>query len=232
MIQVVLLVVVIALLLEARLPRAARHKSSPNQAGRSIVIDTNILIDGRIIGVVESGMLNSDSIVVSKRVLEELQLLADGKDSYKRKRAKYGLSVLSRLQESAGARIVVDERPFTQQSTDNALLALTKDLNASLLTADGNLAQVAHAQSIRVINLHTIAQIMRPNVRAGDQIRVKILQKGEEKGQGVGYLDDGTMTVVENASRMKSRTITAMVDRVIQTDSGRMIFATYKKHLS
>ena len=73
---------------------------------------------------------------------------------------------------------------------------------------------------------------MRPNVRAGDQIRVKILQKGEEKGQGVGYLDDGTMTVVENASRMKSRTITAMVDRVIQTDSGRMIFATYKKHLS
>jgi len=228
MIQIVLLVVVCNLLFNIK--KTLGEKNVHSSAHSSVVMDTSALIDGRVVDVVRAGFLPG-TIIVAKRVLDELQLLADGRNTHKRSRARYGLDVVSRLQEITGSNIVIDDFKvgITEITTDESLLKLAKLRGAMLCTTDFNLNKVARAEDVTVLNVNELAKALRPEFLPGELVHVKILQRGESKGQGVGYLDDGTMVVVDNSASMQHKTITASIDRMIQTDAGKMAFATYKK---
>ncbi len=227
MIQTALLIAIILLMLGDKLKNS--DKESKITDTQTVVMDTSALIDGRVVEVIKSGFL-SGNFIVTKRVLNELQLLADGKDSHKRERARYGLDVVAELQTMKSINVSIDD--FMVQDdipTDESLLLLAKKRRAMLFTTDFNLNKVASVEGVKVLNVNELAQSLRPRALPGEVIEIKIIQKGEGKGQGVGYLDDGTMTVVDNASRMKGKTIKATVDRMIQTKAGKMVFATYSK---
>jgi uncharacterized protein YacL len=163
-------------------------------------------------------MADSD-IIIPKVVLRELQLLADGRDAHKRERARAGLEAAGELQEEFAERCVLDSFGFgTKEKTDELLLQITANRNARLCTTDYNLNQVAIVEKIAVLNVNELAQVMRPKILPGETITVKILQKGESPGQGVGYLEDGTMAVVDNTTpKMKNTFVVAKVERMIQT---------------
>ncbi len=196
----------------------------------AVVYDTSALIDGRIADVLRSGFLSDAQIVIPKVVLRELQLLADGRDTHKRDRARAGLEVAGALQQEFPDRIILDSTGFgTPQKTDEVLLQIATKRNAMLCTTDFNLNQVALVEKIVVLNVNELAQVMRPKILPGEVISVKILQKGESPGQGIGYLEDGTMAVIDNTtSKMKNSTISATVERMIQTKAGKMVFARYE----
>jgi uncharacterized protein YacL len=200
-------------------------KQSPKQKN-SVIIDTSALIDGRIVDVAKSGFLQS-SITVPKVVLNELQNLADGRDPFKRERARLGLDMVAELQSIKGLRVTIDNfMKNSSEKTDETLLMLAKKRRATLCTTDYNLNKVATSEGVRVINVNELAQIMRPTVLAGEQIQVKLIQKGEARGQGVGYLEDGTMVVVENTTpKMHNSTVNPTVEKMIQTKAGKMVFA-------
>jgi uncharacterized protein YacL len=195
------------------------------QVGSEIIIDTSALIDGRISEIAKTGFMSADFVVPSV-VLRELQMLADGRDVHKRERARAGLDTVAELQNIQNITTIIDESLFTNTTTDDALLLLAKKRHAHLCTTDFNLNKVAVAEGIVVLNVNELAQTMRPNILPGELVEVKILQKGESANQGVGYLDDGTMTVVDGASRMKGKVVTVEVDRMIQTKAGKMVFGT------
>ncbi len=225
MIEVLLLLVVIALLVDSRYRKAS--KGSNNSTTKSVVMDTSALIDGRVMEVAKAGFLPGN-VIIAKKVLDELQFLADGRDTHKRERARYGLDIISALQESKNVQVSVDD--FMSSSdlpVDEVLLRLAKKRQAVLCTTDFNLNKVASVEGIKVLNVNELAQALRPKSLPGEEIEVKILQKGEGRGQGVGYLDDGTMVVVENVARMKGKTVIVTVDRMIQTKAGKMVFASH-----
>jgi len=193
--------------------------------GKTVVMDSSALIDGRIVDVVKSGFLQQ-KIVVPKIVLRELQLLADGRDAHKRERARLGLDVVSELQQLKTTNVEINDFGFSKsQPTDELILQLAIKLNASLCTTDFNLNKVAIVEGVEVLNVNELAQVLRPKMLPGESIEVKIIQKGDGPGQGVGYLDDGTMVVVDGAGRLKSKLVHAKVERMIQTKAGKMIFA-------
>jgi uncharacterized protein YacL len=193
--------------------------------GKSVVMDTSTLIDGRILDVVKSGFLQQ-KIIVPKIVLRELQLLADGRDAHKRERARLGLDVVTELQQLKTTNVEIDDYGFSKsQLTDDLILQLAVKRNASLCTTDFNLNKVAVVEGVSVLNVNELAQVLRPKMLPGETVEVKIIQKGESASQGVGYLDDGTMVVVDGAGRLKNKTVHAKVERMIQTKAGKMIFA-------
>jgi len=194
----------------------------------SVVMDTSALIDGRVLEVIKNGFLPG-TIIVPKKVLDELQLLADGKDAHKRERARYGLDIIQALQQLKNTQVIIDDYLANKDTlTDEAILKIAKSRKARLCTTDFNLNKVATVEGVTVLNVNELAQVMRPKILPGEQIEVKIIQKGESDGQGVGYLEDGTMAVVDNGLRSMNKTIKATVDRMIQTKAGKMVFATYK----
>jgi len=226
MMEMALLIIVVVLLLEARFSKN-NSKSKGKLSDRMIVMDTSALIDGRVVEVIRSGFLTGD-IIVAKRVLDELQYLADGRDTHKRERARFGLDVVSELQSIKNSKLEIDEFMVGSDfTTDETILKLAKKRGAVLCTTDFNLNKVASVEGVKVLNVNELAQSLRPKALPGEIVEVKIIQKGESRGQGVGYLDDGTMTVVDNGLHMKNKTIKATVDRMIQTKAGRMVFATY-----
>jgi uncharacterized protein YacL len=205
-----------------------RNKST-RKSDSSIVMDSSALIDGRIVDIVKSGFL-ARRIIVPKVVLQELQLLADGRDAHKRVRARLGLDVVIELQQLKAVIVIIDEyKKNSNQPTDELILELAKSRNADLCTTDFNLNKVATAEGVAVLNVNELAQVMRPKMLPGEIISVKIIQKGEASGQGVGYMEDGTMAVVDGAARMMKKTVSARVERMIQTKAGKMIFATLVK---
>ncbi|MDO8265457.1 MAG: hypothetical protein Q7T41_00775 [Candidatus Saccharibacteria bacterium] len=223
----ILLTVVLLLLLDIRFNLL---KQKQPKYGSTVVMDTSALIDARILDIVKSGFVISN-IVISKTVLDELQLIADGRDAHKRERARLGLDIVSELQQLKTSTVIIyKNKAIKDQTTDESVLLLAKKLKASLCTTDYNLNKVAVAEGVTVLNVNELAQVMRPKILPGEKISVKILQKGEGIGQGVGYLDDGTMTVVEGAFKMRGQTVTATVDRMIQTKAGKMIFANISKN--
>ncbi len=208
-----------------------RHKVSNSQPKslKTTIMDSSALIDGRIVDVAKSGFI-PQRILIPKVVLQELQLLADGRDTHKRERARVGLDVVIELQHLKGLRVIIDEyMKNSTEKTDEILIQLAKERGAMLCTTDFNLNKVATAEGIVVLNVNELAQVMRPKLLPGETIEVKIIQKGEGVGQGVGYLDDGTMAVIDGASKMQGKMVTAQVERMIQTKAGKMIFAKQTK---
>ena len=190
-----------------------------------IVVDTSAIIDGRIADVVESGFIFG-TLVIPRFVLDELQHIADSSDALRRNRGRRGLEILARMQKEPGTPVEVIEDDFPSISeVDAKLVALAKVRSRVILTNDFNLNRVAELQGVRVMNINSLANAVKPAVLPGEELRVRVIQEGKEQGQGVGFLDDGTMIVVEGGSRHIDHDVDVSVTRVLQTVAGRMIFA-------
>lgn len=193
------------------------------------ILDTSVIIDGRIADVCDSGFMEGE-LIVPRFVLNELQFVADSSDSMKRSRGRRGLDVLNRMQKSSAINIEIVEQDFPKiKGVDGKLVALAKEMNAKLLTNDFNLNKVAELQGVKVLNINELANAMKPVVLPGEQMMVKIIREGKEHGQGVAYLDDGTMIIVENAQKMLNMNVEVSVTSVLQTTAGRMIFSELKE---
>ncbi len=191
------------------------------------VLDTSVIIDGRIADIAETGFLDG-TIVIPQFVLRELQLVADSADSLKRNRGRRGLDVLQRLQKTASLQIQIVEDDFpTIREVDMKLIELAKAYEGKIITNDFNLNKVAQLQGVEVLNINELANSLKPIVLPGEGMRVFILKEGKEYNQGVAYLDDGTMVVVDNARKMIGKTIDIAVTSVLQTTAGKMIFGKW-----
>jgi uncharacterized protein YacL len=191
------------------------------------ILDTSVIIDGRIADIVETGFLDG-TLVIPQFVLRELQLVADSADSLKRNRGRRGLDILQRIQKMTqlNVQILEDDFPAVPE-VDMKLIELAKVYNCKIVTNDFNLNKVAQLHGVEVLNINELANALKPIVLPGEIMRVFILKEGKEYNQGVAYLDDGTMVVVDNAKKMISRTIDIAVTSVLQTTAGKMIFGRF-----
>ncbi len=191
------------------------------------ILDTSVIIDGRIADIAETGFLDG-TIVTPQFVLRELQLVADSADSLKRNRGRRGLDILQRLQKVATLTIQIVEDDFPAvREVDLKLIELAKLYEGKIITNDFNLNKVAQLQGVQVLNINELANSLKPIVLPGETMRVFILKEGKEYNQGVAYLDDGTMVVVDNARKMIGKTIDVSVTSVLQTTAGKMIFGKW-----
>jgi uncharacterized protein YacL len=191
------------------------------------ILDTSVIIDGRIADIVETGFLEG-SLVIPQFVLRELQLVADSADSLKRNRGRRGLDILQRIQKLTHLNVQILEDDFPNvREVDMKLIELAKVYNCKIVTNDFNLNKVAGLHGVEVLNINELANALKPIVLPGETMRVFILKEGKEYNQGVAYLDDGTMVVVDNAKKMISRTIDISVTSVLQTTAGKMIFGRF-----
>ncbi len=197
------------------------------KGARPLVLDTSVVIDGRIADVAETQIIDQP-MVVPRFVLQELQNIADSSDKLRRNRGRRGLDILNRLQKSPGVEVRIHDAEIPELSgireVDQRLVILAKHLGGKVVTNDYNLNKIARLQGVDVINLNDLANAMKPIVLPGENITVKLIKKGEEQGQGVGYLDDGTMVVAEQGSYHLGETVRLTVTSVLQTSAGRMIF--------
>ncbi len=195
------------------------------KASKTKVLDTSCIIDGRIEGLLETGFLEGQ-ILVPQFVLQELQQVADASSDQKRTRGRRGLDVLNRIRDAYPNRVIISPADYDDIATvDAKLVKLTQELNAMLLTNDYNLNKVASVQEVEVLNINDLVQAIRPNFLPGDDLELKILREGKEPQQGVGYLNDGTMVVVEEGREFIGNEIEVVVTGSLQTSAGRMIFA-------
>jgi uncharacterized protein YacL len=191
------------------------------------ILDTSVIIDGRISDIAETGFLDG-LIVIPQFVLRELQLVADSADSLKRNRGRRGLDILQRLQKTASVQIQIVEDDFPSvREVDMKLIELAKLYEGKIITNDFNLNKVAQLQGVAVLNINELANSLKPIVLPGEIMRVFILKEGKEYNQGVAYLDDGTMVVIDNARKMIGKTIDISVTSVLQTTAGKMIFGKW-----
>lgn len=194
--------------------------------GRSyFILDTSVIIDGRICDVCEAGFLEG-TLVVPQFVLNELQRVADSEDAQKRNRGRRGLDILHKLRQHPGLHI--EKKDFEETAVDSKLIRLAQDLKLPLLTTDYNLHKVASLQNIRVLNINELASAMKPVVLPGEEIPVKLIRDGKEAGQGVGFLEDGTMVVVEKGRRHVGERVFVEVTSIVQNNAGKMIFGRFK----
>lgn len=221
LIQIILLGGIVYLLFNSKKP----IKTNGNTKSGKLILDSCGLIDGRITELSSAGFVKSE-LIVPEFVLKELQLLADGNDSHKRGRARFGLDVIKQLQDDDNLELNIDREEFPEtKKTDDKLVLLAKKLGADLYTTDYNLSKVAKVEDIKVLNVNELALSLRPPALPGEVKKIKIIQKGSGRGQGVGYLEDGTMVVVENALKLRGKIVSVEIERYHQTESGKMIFA-------
>lgn len=195
------------------------------------ILDTSVIIDGRIADIAETGFLDG-VLVIPQFVLRELQLVADSADSMKRNRGRRGLDILQRIQKMAHLTVQIVEEDFPHvREVDMKLIELAKIYDCKVITNDFNLNKVAQLHGVEVLNINELANSLKPIVLPGETMRVFILKEGKEYNQGVAYLDDGTMVVVDNAKRMISKTIDIAVTSVLQTTAGKMIFGKYDERM-
>ena len=193
------------------------------------ILDTSVIIDGRIADICDTGFIEG-TLVVPRFVLDELQYIADSSDSMKRSRGRRGLDILNRMQRSNGINIEVVDQDFPKlKGVDAKLVAMAKKVNARIITNDFNLNKVAELQGIKILNVNELANALKPVVLPGEIMTVKIIKEGKEAGQGVAYLDDGTMIIVDHAQKYQGSTIEVIVTSVLQTTAGRMIFSEMKE---
>ncbi len=193
-----------------------------------ILLDTSVIIDGRVADVVKAGFITG-TLLLPRFILAELQLFADSSDASRRERGRRGLEMLSRLQHGPTVHVdVIDDDPASAIGADAKLVALARALGVPIMTNDYGLNRVAELQGVRVLNVNDLAKAVRPVVLPGEDITIRVSAEGKEAAQGVGYLDDGTMIVVENGARYLGSEVTVTVMRVLQTVGGRMIFAQPK----
>src|SRR3989338_5885473 len=198
--------------------------SRQDQIESVIVIDTSAIIDGRIVDICKSKFMEG-KIVVPRFVLKELQQIADSADPIKRQRGRRGLEVLNTIQKEMGIPVTIHEEDFPEvNEVDAKLVKLAKLLEAKIFTVDFNLNRVAAIQGIKVLNINELANALKPVVFPGEAIEIRLLKEGKEHNQAVGYLDDGTMVVVEDGRKLIGSTVKVAVTSVLQTQAGRMIF--------
>jgi len=223
----ILLLLVIAWFIIA--PKSGMLSSFIGTKKRKIVLDSCALIDGRIVEVVNSRFI-ADELVIPQFIINELQLLADGNDSHKRERARFGMDIAHQLQDASPTPVTIDRTVFTSApATDDKLILLAKKLDAVLCTTDYNLGKVAAVESIPVLNVNELAQALRPITLPGETLKIKIIQKGSNRDQGVGYLEDGTMIVVDGGARHVGKVMPVTVTRMHQTVAGKMVFGQVRE---
>lgn len=206
--------------------KGSRQSPSEGISERMILLDTSVIIDGRIADVSRTGFLDG-VLTIPRFVLNELQHIADSSDALRRNRGRRGLDMLNKLQKDSVVPIRITDMDVEEvREVDDKLVRLAKQLHAPVLTNDFNLNKVAEIQGVRVLNVNELANALRAIVLPGENMHVKLVQEGKELGQGVAYLDDGTMVVVENGKKYMGNSIDVTVTRMLQTNQGRMIFAT------
>lgn len=198
--------------------------SRQDQKDEMILLDTSVIIDGRIADVCKTGFLDG-KFIVPRFVLKELQHIADSSDSLKRERGRRGLDILGKLQKSQNIDIKIHNEDFADiKEVDLKLVKLAKVLDAKIFTNDYNLNKVSEIQGIRVLNINELSNALRPVVLPGEMLETRLIKEGKEYNQGVGYLEDGTMIVVDNGRRLIGQNVNVVVGSVLQTAAGRMIF--------
>ncbi|HID87662.1 MAG TPA: PIN domain nuclease [Anaerolineae bacterium] len=206
--------------------RFSKGRLPLSQRDDYVLLDTSVIIDGRIADVAQTGFVER-TMLVPRFILNELQHIADSPDSLRRNRGRRGLDMLNKLQKSSKTPIeITDMDAEDVEEVDSKLIWLAKKLGCPVITNDYNLNRVAELQGVKVLNINELANAVKAIVLPGETIKVRIIQEGKELGQGVGYLDDGTMVVVENGRKYINNTMQVTVTRVLQTVAGRMIFAT------
>ncbi len=202
-----------------------------NQPDHLILLDTSVIIDGRIADLIETHFLEG-LVVVPRFVLKEIQQIADSGDAIKRARGKRGLEMLNRIQRNTGAEVRIHEGDFPEErEVDAKLVRLARNLNARLYTNDYNLSKVAELQKVSCVNLHEVAKCLKVILLPGEILRLKIVREGKDKGQGIGYMPDGTMVVVHNAQPHVGEQVEAEVQSLLQTGAGIIVFADMKLRL-
>ena len=206
-----------------------RGSKTPSRAKgeseRRVLVDTSAIIDGRIADIARTGFLGA-TLVVPRFVLNELQFVSDSADSLRRQRGRRGLDVLGELQESKEVNVVISDIDVEGvREVDDRLVLLGRQMNCPILTNDFNLNRVAELQGVKVLNINDLANAVKVVILPGESLQIEVLQEGKEYNQGVGYLDDGTMVVIENGQRYIDKQIEVTVTKILQTSAGRMIFA-------
>ena len=197
----------------------------PGAKASASILDTSVIIDGRIVDIARCGFLEG-TLVVPRFVLVELQSVADSADALKRSRGRRGLEVLNALQRLDNVRVEITDQDFPEvMAVDGKLVALSKLTGMPLVTNDFNLNRIAELQGVSILNINELASALKPVILPGEGLKVKIIREGKEPGQGVGYLDDGTMIVVEGGKRKIGIEVQAVATSVLQTPAGKMIFA-------
>lgn len=207
------------------LVRHDRERAAKKGDSRQVLLDTSVLIDGRIAELGKTGFLNDD-LLISRGVINELQMLADGADHDKRMRARYGLDVIRELQEQALVKVtVLDDNRSTPEGVDHRLLNLARQHGYWLCTIDYNLNKVAKVEGVSVLNINELAQSIRMAALPGERIDLKLTSAGQDKGQALGYLKDGAMVVVADAANHIGETLPVVITKSLQTEAGKMMFA-------
>jgi uncharacterized protein YacL len=208
-------------------PRRIAELRSPHRKTLHKVLDTSVIIDGRVADICDAGFLDG-TLVVPQFVLRELQSVADSPDSARRNRGRRGLDILQKIQKMAGTNVVISDVDFPDvREVDLKLIELARSLQGKIVTNDLNLNKIAQLRGVDVLNINELANALKPVVLPGELMKVFILKEGKEYTQGVAYLDDGTMVVVDNARKMIGKTIDVVVTSVLQTTAGKMIFGRY-----
>jgi len=221
LIQTMAIVIIGSIVVTKELPKILRKKEKQ----KAVILDSCALIDGRVVDLVRAGFVPY-KLVVPEFILSELQMLADGSDSHKRDRARFGLEVVQQLQREPSVEVEVDKTVISDRMNDDKLVSLALKIGADLFTTDFNLNQVASIKGVRVLNVNELSHALRPVSLPGETIDVKILQPGSNRDQGVGYMEDGTMIVVDGARKDIGKIITVKTTRTHQTVAGKMVFAT------
>lgn len=223
--QILLTIAILAILAEATYLVVKLPRQTVARGGRPIFVDTSVLIDGRITAVARSGFIG-DTLIIPRSVIGELQFLADNADHDKRSRARFGLDVVSELQNIPQVRVeILQDGSKASEGVDERLLKLAKKYHGAVCTIDYNLNKVAVVEDITVLNVNELAQQLRMAYLPGERLLLELVQKGQDSHQAVGYLPDGTMVVVEHAAKDIGKTIEVECIRSLQTAAGKMLFA-------
>jgi len=190
----------------------------------SIVVDTSSIIDGRIMDIVKTGFIEA-KFIVPRFVLNELQALADSTDHMKRQKGKRGIEILHTLKKEPNIEVEIsDQKVESMKSVDEKIIKLAQNLDAEILTTDYNLNRIAQLQGVKVLNINDLANALKPTFIAGQRFSLKLIKEGKEHNQAIGYLEDGTMVVVENSRRLVGKTVGVEVTSILQSSSGRIVF--------
>jgi uncharacterized protein YacL len=212
----------------ANIKKPSKEKVKQIKGSFPKILDTSVIIDGRILDICKTGFIEGP-LIIPEFVLEELQHIADSSDSLKRNRGRRGLDILHKIQKEVDIEVIINDSKFESvKEVDSKLLKLTQELKGRVITNDYNLNKVAEVQSISVLNINDLANAVKPVVLPGEQMVVQVVKDGKELNQGLAYLDDGTMIVVESGRKFIGETIDVVVTSVLQTSAGRMIFAKPK----
>lgn len=196
------------------------------------ILDTNVIIDGRILDICDTGFIEG-TMLIPRFVLKELQYIADSSDILRRNRGRRGLDILHGMQKNPNIRVRITEEDYQEvKEVDAKLILLAKELDAKVVTNDFNLNQIAELQAVTVLNINELANAVKPIILPGETMNVRVVKEGKEYGQGIAYLDDGTMVVVDNGRSLMGQTLDVVVTSILNTAAGRMIFTKKKDEIN